>query len=325
VLVLAAVAASSASAKLPEWGQCRATGSGSGGKFANAGCTQQVKKVYGSYPGAYEWFPLGVSAEEADHYRTTTELVYREGEQPESDRLATFKFAGGTEIRCAGGVRESSKIPLDGANLVTGAPLMEVTECEEPVRVLENHGELGAGGNYPGTCHSFTAESNGGITTWGPFEAGKLTPEELMELEEKGEPRPTTWTGTAEFLGGKKSSTPSVGIVYKTDPAKERFYESITCEGGENSQPLAIQIGGHKGGERIAAEVTPVNTMSGAFTATLRSQTGKHALNALVNTGAYEPVAIEASMYLPTVYIGYEQRQAGFEQYPNELELKASP
>ncbi len=48
VFALAAVAATSASAGLPEWGQCYAK---EGGKYANAGCTEKAKKG----TGTFEW------------------------------------------------------------------------------------------------------------------------------------------------------------------------------------------------------------------------------------------------------------------------------
>jgi len=314
-LAFAAVASSSASAKLPEWGQCRATASGSGGKYANPGCTQPVKKVYGTYPGGYEWYPLARSAEEVNGEEETN-LQYNGGEVEQPDRLVTYKFASGREIQCSSGLAQETEMPLDGANVVTDAPLWTFGECTEPVLALENHGEPGPGGSYPGSCHS-TDGLEGQITTEKEWRKGLSTP-----------PRGTTWFGKTGFLGSKTSSTPSVGVVYKADPAKERFYQQILCESGGASQPLSIQIGGHKGSERIVAEVTPVNAMAQAHTVTLHPQS-HDTTEALVNTGAYEPVAIEASMYFPAIYIGYEQRLAGFQQpgtnYENELELKASP
>jgi len=313
--VVAAVAASSASAKLPEWGQCRETASGSGGKFANAGCTQPVKKVYGSYPGAYEWFSLQRSATEIEEDDQTS-LQYNGGEGEQTDKLVTYKFASGREIQCSGGLAQEADMPLDGSNVVTDAPDWTFGECTEPVLALENHGEPGPGGGYPGSCRSFEG-LEGEITTEKEYRHGRSTPA-----------RGNTWFGKTAFLGGKTSSTPSVGVVYKAYPAKERFYQQILCESGGSSQPLSIQIGGHKGSERIVAEVTPVNAMAQAHTVTLRPQSDD-TTEALVNTGAYEPVAIEASMYFPTIYIGYQQRLAGFEQpgtnYENELELKATP
>jgi len=312
--VLAAVAASSASAKLPEWGQCRETASGSDGKYGNANCTQQVKKVYGSYPGAYEWYPLERQPGEIESgQQTKLHSSYDE------EGTTTFRFASGRELRCTSGYEES-RLPLDGANVVTDAIETEWNGCEEPVLELENHGEPGLGENYPGTC--FTPTGGYGISTEDEYRNGESTP-----------PEGATWNGKTEFLGAKTASTPSVGIAYKTNPGKERFFPQIDCEGGENSRSLSIQIGGHKRSEELVAEITPVNTMlQHGFTATLRPQ-AKGTMEALVNTGEYEPVTIESSIYFGgAVYIGPEQRLAWEEQYggPNyryneELELKASP
>ncbi len=57
MIAVVAAMAGSASAKLPEWGKCEASATHEG-KYADAGCTQPVKKVYGKYTGGYEWTPL---------------------------------------------------------------------------------------------------------------------------------------------------------------------------------------------------------------------------------------------------------------------------
>ncbi|HUA10516.1 MAG TPA: hypothetical protein VMA83_00760 [Solirubrobacteraceae bacterium] len=309
VMVFAAVAASSASAKLPEWGQCRETASGSGGKYANAGCTQQVKKVYGSYAGAYEWYPLERTAGDiSDGQQTSLEYNTKLEQQP-----TTFTFASGVEIRCARGIGLYAAMPIDGSSVVTDAPEWDFKKCVEPVRLLENYEE-----EYEeaGECRSFDGFEEE-ITTHTEYKDGWKTPAEGP-----------TWSGRTEFLAGKKTSMPSVGIVYKTEPGKARFYQQILCEAGEDTSPLSIQLGGHKGDERIVSEVTPLNTMSEAHTVTVRSR----GTEALVNTGEWEPVTIAASMYFPEIYIGAEQRQAWEEgyrepngRYVNDLELKATP
>ncbi|HUA10517.1 MAG TPA: hypothetical protein VMA83_00765 [Solirubrobacteraceae bacterium] len=311
---MSAVDASNAWAKLPEWGQCRETASGSSGKYANANCTQQVKKVYGSYAGGYEWYRLERTVGEISRGEQT-ELQYNEEEVEQQP--ATLRFASGVEIQCAQGIGLYASMPIDGSSVVTDAPEWPFKKCVEPVRLLENYEE-----EYEeaGLCHSFDGFAEE-ITTRREYRDGEQTPAEGP-----------TWSGRTEFLAGKKTSMPSVGIVYKTEPGKARFYQQIICEGGERNPPLSIQLGGHKGGERIVSEMTPVNTMSRAFTATLRPQS-RGTTEALVNTGEWEPVTIEASMDFPSgVYIGYYERQAWEELYgePNnhynsELELKATP
>ena len=307
--VCAAFGAATASAKLPEWGQCRETASGSGGKFANAGCTQRVKKVYGSYPGGYEWFPLTRTAGEIESGEQTS-LGGGEGTE---ESASSFKLAGGHEIRCSS--TEPWVLPLDGADAVTDAPFFWLDGCQEPVAAAEEP-ILGAY-HQPGEC--WTAGISGGeIYTRRQYEAGETSPASG-----------TTWVGSTAFLAEKTSPTPSVGIIYKTSPARERFLSQTICEGALHSESLSIQVGGHKRTERIVAEITPVNTMSKAYSAAFRGQS----LEALVNTEAYAPMTFEASFGHGTeVYIGYSQRLAWQEQnggpnfrYNSELELKATP
>lgn len=310
-LLACAVASGAASAKLPEWGQCRATPSGSGGRYANAGCTQQVKKVYGAYTGGYEWYPLGRTADEMTAGQQAN-LKASAGEETSE----TIRFASGREIRCHGETERGSILPLDGADEVTDAADLASNACEEPVLGLENHGEEGHEGNglLPGSCHSVGVGEASEINTSPEYRAGETVPASG-----------TTWDGKTVFLSDRTNATPAVGISFKTDPAGQRFFPQIVCESGPASEPLAIQIGGHKKSERLVAEITPVNTMvSRGFTAVLRPQ-AKGQTEGVVNTGPYEPVTIEMSVeFDQEPYIGYEQRLAGFE-YSNELELKATP
>src|SRR5271163_1176486 len=55
VFALAAVAASAVQAETLEWGTCYETPHGSGGRFANAGCTEKAEHKQGTYLGEYEW------------------------------------------------------------------------------------------------------------------------------------------------------------------------------------------------------------------------------------------------------------------------------
>lgn len=317
-LLVCAVASVTASAKLPEWGQCRAL-EGGGGKYANDGCTQQVKKVYGAYTGAYEWYPLGRSANEMSDGQQA-QLQSSSGEETSE----TFRFASGREIRChAEGTAGGSRLPLDGSNDMTDALDLASNGCEEPVLGLENNGEPGLGGLPPGNCHSFGAGEGSEIETGPEFEDGETVPASG-----------TTWRGKTLFLSAKTSSTPAAGISYKTEPAAQRFFPQITCESGPDSEPLSVQIGGHRRSERLVEEISPVNKMlSSGFTATLQPQS-KGGTEALVNTGAYEPVTIESSIrFGREIYLPYEQRVAweeqyggkNYEPYDNELELKATP
>jgi len=91
---IAAVGASAASAKLPEFGGCEAAPTHEG-KYADAGCVEPVKKVYGKYTGGYEWV-TGAAFEE---YEGLEPYNFKNG----AIGATTFETTGGTKIQCAGG------------------------------------------------------------------------------------------------------------------------------------------------------------------------------------------------------------------------------
>ena len=312
VVVAVAVMTSVASAKLPEWGKCEATAGGTGGKYANAGCTLPVKKVYRKYPGGYEWYPLQQTPTEIEEEESTN-IKYTNGNlehgivQPASE--TTWTFADGHSIKC-GPLIPETEIRLGSVHATTEAPRFAFEGC------LDEQGEL---------CHTSLAESEGEINTTAAWRHGFK--------HEKD-----SWTGTTKFIEGKDTSEPVVGIVYQ---AEERhppgvLLQQIVCEtiAGRGTEPLSIVIGGHKAGEELVTEITPVNTMSTSFTASLRQSGGVqlpatlegHAAKppeAQVNLGEWNPVGIETTMLFPLVYVGYENRREG--EVEKTLELKATP
>jgi hypothetical protein len=290
---LTAIAATTASAeKLPAWGQCEPTESGTGGRYADAACTQPVKKVYGSYPGGFEWHPLGTEK------HSSLEYEERDGPQPVDE--ATITLHNGQQIVCEGLAGET-QIVLNGPHVTTKAPHFEFGGCHDS----------------EGECHTTDTIVSAGIgdaTAW----------------YHGAEEEPGTWDGTTSFIEGKTNPSPVVGILYKTEHPREPFLQQIDCEG---EAIHAIAVGGDKSGEELTVELSPVNTMSKAFTGDLRQSGGVqlpaalegHAtkpIEALVNAERWETIGFEATMLFPATYAGFDN---AYNDNREELELKATP
>jgi hypothetical protein len=116
VFAIAAVTATGASAeKLPAWGQCEASETHEG-KYADAGCTEPVKKVYGKTTGGYEWHPL-----EGEYH-------FRNGEIGPT----TFETTNGKKIQCAEGALEGRQ-RVEAPNRVSSM-LVTFEGCESEGR-----------------------------------------------------------------------------------------------------------------------------------------------------------------------------------------------
>lgn len=113
-LLAGGVLTQAARAGLPEWGTCRATQTGTGGRFEDPGCLTKAGKHAGSPRGAYEWTPA------------------REGGQV---NLATVALEGPLKIETAAGATiECTRLGSDdfarvwGPN-TTATPLWEFGDC----------------------------------------------------------------------------------------------------------------------------------------------------------------------------------------------------
>ena len=288
-VVIAAMVAS-ASAKLPEWGKCEASPTHEG-KYADSGCIEPVKKVYGKYTGGYEW----TSLVEATEYGNGAELLYGRGIEQSP---VSFTLASGYQITCSNGLRGETALPLREERLAT-APDLIFTGC---------------------------ANSEGGSCLSAGFEEGKISEEFAYEKGNRREPG--SWTGEPEFIEGKRGATPTVGIVYKTEEPRGRFFEEIACEG---EAVHAFVIGGEKRGEELTTEIKPVNTMTDDYTAVMAQSNSVQLpaaleghptkpLEAFVNGQRWETVGIQATMVFPELDV----------ELPNprglhEVELKATP
>ena len=286
--------------QLPAWGQCVRTESGTGGRYADPGCIQPVKKVYGSYPGAYEWYPHEVSPELGTGEATLQDRIPAE-EQPVSSM--TITLANGDTITCQA-LSQSTEVEITGPHTTLGAPLLAFQGCQS------------AGS----PC--FTTDS--GLP-------GQVTTKEEYENFYHGTGE--TWNGTLTYFEGRRASGPVVGYVWKTNPAKQRFFQELKCEAGP---VLTMVIGGRRSGEELAMQVDPVNTMSASHTLTMRqsggvgqptSFEGRRAkpLEALVEAVRWEPVGFETTMLFPETEGVSSLAEPHGVVVRGELELKATP
>ncbi len=106
-------------------------------------------------------------------------------------------------------------------------------------------------------------------TTTGAANAGEINDENAFFKGLRKEPG--SWMGKPTFIEGKRGSSPAVGIVYKTEESRGRFFQQIVCEG---EAVHAFIIGGDKRGEELTTEIKPVNTMTEEYTAILKQSGG---------------------------------------------------
>ena len=302
---LFATTASAAKEKLPAWGQCVPTAGSTGGKYGNAGCTALVKPLHGEYLGGYEWYPMEVSPE-----IDTGESILADRASPEEQPVSstTLTLADGSAITCEA-LREETEFEITGPTSTLGAPHLAFQGCRQ---TAPSEGSL---------CFSTDAELEQEITTYQEFEDYK-----------HGEG--PTWNGKLTYFEGKKTSNPVVGYVWETNPADQHFLQQVVCEGGPVN---AMLIGGHKKGEELAMQITPVNTMSASHTLTMTQSGGVQQptsfeghrakpLEAQVNGTTWEPIGFETTMLFPETEPEFSQaeRAAGV-RVRGEEELKATP
>jgi hypothetical protein len=295
MVVVVAVMTGSASARLPEWGKCEASATHEG-RYADAGCTQPVKKVYGKYTGGYEWSPLV----EATNGRDGAKLKFTERSSVVQAPVS-IELKDGYSITCDTGLFPETQLPLRDATSTT-APRFAWGGC-------------------------INSEGHECVTTGAATEA-EIDDENAWE---KGlEKEPGSWTGKTAFIEGRRGATPAAGIVYKTEEPRGRFFQQIVCEG---EAVHAFVIGGDKRGEELTTEIQPVNTMTEEYTAILKQSGGVQLpealeghptkpLEALVNGERWETIGIEATMVFPETVV---EPPNPHPFPPEEVELKATP
>ncbi len=278
--------------KLPAWGKCEAAATHEG-HYGDPNCVVPAKKVFGTYNGGYEWAPL--VEPENGHAGADLEFTrYSEVEQTP----VSFELASGYTITCGEGLLHETELPLGDATSTT-APLWNYGDC------INSEGH---------ECTTAGAATSAEIDDENAFFKGY-------------DHEPGSWTGKPQFISGKRGPTPAVGEVYQIEK-ESAFFGQIVCEG---EAVHAFTIGGEKRGEQLTTQITPVNTMTEEYTATLSQKAGVQGpetleghptkpLYAEVNGNARETVGIEATMVFPEVDI-----ESPNSKHPSEVELKATP
>jgi hypothetical protein len=239
VFAIAAVAATSASA-LPEWGQCYVQAKHEG-KYANAGCTVKAKKVSEKFTGEFEW-------------RKGTEVAKKhfEGGNVGSGGVLAGEYIG-CEIGGEGDKYRGPNCEGNGGtkNVLLGKPIS--VECESE----HNSGEAAGAKEV----------KNVAVVFRGCKVLGSIPCSNALE----GEIRVNTLKGTLGYINKSKKE---VGVLLQPFVKHGEFTKfncgssiaTVVGEGNEKegcAYPLPAC-----GGDGIISPITPVNTMTSAFTQT---------------------------------------------------------
>jgi hypothetical protein len=268
VFALGAPTAAGASAKLPEFGGCEAAPNHEG-KYADAGCTEPLKKVYDKYTGGYEWN----TGEQFHRGEGLVPYTFEGGEIGPT----TFETTSGKKIECTGG--ELGETAILGPKAV-GEVLTFFTGCEAEGQ----------------ECAGKFLEA-GTISDQPVWRVGEGFKGELVYVAGKGTSTPTVGLTLTAFR--------KAGEVYE-DSHKEIVTATgnlftVVCEG-----PLGtVEIGGAGGkkgekskGNTVISLISPIDEMTKEYTQTF-AETG----------GVQEPGAAEKGKPLTLqMFLGNENK-----------------
>lgn len=242
VFALAAVAATTASASLPEWGGCEYT---PGGKYANSVCTEKAK--HRKTEGAYEWY-TGRNFGWLHRRETGKGSVglnsYSFGEPSgitDNIGASTFEVSSGKKMTCGTGhiyLEFESANPKD----VHGV-LIDLEGCESEGR----------------PCSSNFAEYEGQVTNLDQW------------FEEEG---------LKGHLGWVNRAKQEVGLFLtafntKSEDIEQRHLLFAACQAGGPESVRNLEIGGDKkGGNGVIGLIGPDNTMTTEYTLTYAQSGG---------------------------------------------------
>ncbi len=235
---LAAVAASTASASLPEWGGCEPAPTGHG-KYRDSACIEPVTGAAKKAEGDYEWYTGNnfgwVNNREHGIGHGTPEVSFEIG-----IGATTFQTTGGdgNPIACTGG---NGRIRMNLAESTKGV--------HDVLLNFEGCHEVGGG---EAQCTSEGA-SDGDIN------------DEFQYSDEEG------FRGSLGYLAGKGGADPTVGLSLttfnKVNPETKQPEKLLiaVCNGSLGT----VWIGGEKkGGNAVISVIAPVDTMTQTYTQT---------------------------------------------------------
>jgi len=274
LFALAALAASGASASLPEWGGCEPV---AGGKYHDPGCIQPLTAGARKTQGHYEWstganFGKVYEAAKGEgpmelqkYFFGSTSTVSQIGE-------SIFETGAHRKMKCAEG---AIALQLENANT------KGIRNVFLNLRGCESEGQ--------------PCESNF-------HEPGEVTNEEQW-FEEQG------FKGTLGYIAGKGTTNPEVGLLLTAFRTPRQWKEKLEAERAakgepplkrgeyETAEPLLfaackapgpesvgnLKVGGEsKGGNYIIAHINPVDTT-----------TTEHQMSYTQSTGIQSPAAFE--------------------------------
>lgn len=238
VVIALAVTAATASARLPEWGKCKPTESGKGGRYADPGCTVKTP-AKGSRSGGYEWTPLG-----EEFQLRPMSLV----------GTLTFETKAGKKIQCTTLESESHAMAVGPRGART--PLWELDGCTSEGRECDSQ-------------LSFHKGEINDLYAWfeEPAEEGDPVPGwegQLGFVEGKGGPSPVVGLaytiknherlfepviclgpiGTVWLGGERKGGNAFIGAISPVDQMTGEFTETLSQSAPGIQNPTKFQ--GHK-------------------------------------------------------------------------------
>jgi hypothetical protein len=211
IFALAAISASAAArAETLEWGTCYETPHGSGGRYADAGCTEKA----GRRQGSYEW----------ERRERKVHLSHLE-----ATGAITVETAAGEKIRCASFGSESEEVGLGPKAMST--PLWELEGCESEGQPCESDFALDRGEINDDYAWDGEGEPTPGWVGTLGFVAGEGTSSPVVgvKFEVRNHERlfePITCDGaigTVWIGGSKKGSDSFIATVGPVNEMTEEF------------------------------------------------------------------------------------------------------
>jgi hypothetical protein len=231
VFATAAVAATSASASLPEFGECVVQGKHEG-KYTNAGCTTKAKKVNEKFTGEFEW-------------RKATEIAEK----------TIAGDSGPGVLKTVLTICQSAENLKECREGETKEELAVSVECS----AQENAGEITGTKELKNVVVKFTGcLLFGSAVCQNSIEAGEIKVNPL-----RGKLGFINKTATPRQVGVLLEPATKGGEFAKFNCAE--FLETHVGAAKETEFPFYPPKGG---GDGIISPVTPVNTMTEAFTQT---------------------------------------------------------